>query len=149
MQRLSLGFLVSGAFFLISVAWLGYTNTMPFSSSVTSFGGPGTFPFIVLSIMAVGSAAVTVGEFLKMRRERSGSLASPGGFVRVASLLLVAVAYVTVIEFVSYIPATVFLILSALLLFGVRNTIVLASVSLVFPVTVYLLFQLLLQVQLP
>lgn len=149
MKNLTLGFVVSALFFLISLAWLGYTNTMPFSSSVTNFGGPATFPFLVLSVMTVGSGVVTAGEYWKMKRGGGELFPDMTTILRVAALFAVSVAYVAIVEVTTYVPATVALILASLLLFGVRRKVVLCAVSLAFPLSVYLLFQILLGVQLP
>lgn len=149
MKKISLGFVVSGLFFLLSLAWLGYTRTMPFSSSVTSFGGPATFPFLVLSIMAVGAGIVTVAEFCKMRKGTGALFPDRATICRIGLLFLVSVVYVGVIESIGYIPATIFLVLASLMLFGVRDKRALVLVPVLFPAAIFLLFQKLLQVQLP
>lgn len=149
MKNITLGFVTSILLFMTSLAWLGYTWAMPFSSSVTSFGGPATFPFLILSVMTVGAGFVTVSEFFKMKKGGGVLFPDNTSILRIASLFIAAVAYVAVIEFAGYVPATALLILASLILFGVRDRRVLVLVSILFPTAIYLLFHLLLQVQLP
>lgn len=150
MKRISLSFFVSAVFFLISLIWLKLAYMLPFKANVSSFGGPGTFPFIVLCIMVAGSFIVTAGELLKMLRNGDGKpLAQTRDYLRVAALLATAVAYVILIEFAGYLPSTILLLFAALLLFGERNKLVLAGVSILFPSAIYLLFKVILEVQLP
>ncbi len=149
-RTVSLSFLVSLAFFVVSVVWLRLTFALPFNSPVTTFGGPATFPALVLGVMASLSFIVTAAEFWKMLRETGLKDGMPKeDIIRIVGLLCVMAVYVLVIEAAGYIPATVGLVLASLLLFGQRNKVILASVSVLFPLVIFLLFQQALEVQLP
>ncbi len=150
MKRMTLGFIVAGSLFLISVIWLRMVYLLPFKSTISIFGGPGTYPFIVLCIMTGGSFIVTAGELLKILRGASeGPQAKKNDFLRVGALFAASVGYVAVIEFAGYFLSTVLLLFFALLLFGERNKAVLAGASIAFPAMIYALFKMLLDIQLP
>lgn len=150
MKQISLKFVVSGVLFLASLAWLKVASELPIASSVTTFAGPGTFPLLILSIMVVGSFVVTLAEFRNvMKGKAEASQTTDSDYKRVGALVATAAIYAISIEYVGYIPATIFLLFVTLLLFGARNKLALALVSTLFPIAIYCLFKLILQVQLP
>lgn len=149
MKNSTLSFVVSVLFFFLSTAWVLHAYSLPFSAPVTTFGGPATFPFLVLSIMVVGFGWVAVSEYRKIRRGIDGQTMDRASIKRVMALFAVAAVYVLVIEFTGYIPATVALLLASLLLFGVRDKLLLVTIPVLFPVVLWFLFQRLLEVQLP
>jgi hypothetical protein len=146
-STLSVG--VSVFFFLFVTAWLLHARSLPFSAPVTRFGGPATFPFLVLLIMVVGFGWVVASEYRKMRQGDDEQATDPASCKRVMALFAVAAAYVLIIDFAGYVPATMLLLLASLLLFGVRDKRVLVAVPVLFPAVLWFLFQRLLEVQLP
>ena len=149
MKNSTLSIVVSVLFFLFSAAWLFHARTLPFNAPVTRFGGPGTFPFLILLLMTAGFIWVAAKEYWKMRRGADEETTSLASCKRVMALFAVTAAYVLVIEFTGYVPATVLLLLASLLLFGVRDKRVLVAVPVLFPAALWFLFQQLLEVQLP
>ncbi len=149
MKNSTLSIIVCVLFFLVSGAWLLHAVTLPFSSPVTRFGGPGTFPSLVLLIMVAGFGWMAVSEYRKMRRAADTPTTDRTSLKRVLALFAAAAVYVLIIEIVGYIPATIALLLASLLLFGVRDKRILITVPILFPVMLWFLFQRLLEVQLP
>ena len=149
MKNSTLCVVVSVLFFVVCVGWLLLCLSLPFRTTSTLTGGPGTFPFLALSIMTAGFGYIVVKEYAKMRRGDDTQGMNPASCKRVLLFFAVIVAYVMLIEFMGYIPATVLLLLASLLLFGERDRRVLVVVPLLFPAALWLLFQRLLEVQLP
>lgn len=149
MKNSTLSVIVSVLFFLLAGVWLFHASSLPFSAPVTRFGGPATFPSLVLLILVAGFGWVAVGEYWKMRRGADDRATDRSSLNRVMALFAAAAIYVLVIEFTGYIPATVLLLLASLLLFGVRDKRVLVAIPALFPAMLWFLFQQLLEVQLP
>ena len=141
---------VSVFFFLLSVVWLIHCYSLPFTTPITLIGGPGTFPFLVLSGMTIGFCVLVVQEYRKMRRGDDTGETDPASCRRVLGLLAVGFAYVLLfIPYLGYLLATALLLLPALLIFGERDKRVLVAVPVLFPVALWLLFKHMLMVPLP
>ena len=149
MKNSTLSVVVPAFFTMFGAAWLFQAYSLPFSTLWTPIGGPGTFPFLVLSIMTVGFFLITVKEYRKMRRGNDTQRTDPADSKRVLALFAATVAYVLLLEFTGYILATALLLLASLLLFGERDKRVLIAVPVLFTVALWFLFQQLLEVQLP
>lgn len=137
--------------FLLGVILLGITSRMPMSSSVTSIGGPGTFPFGVSILMTILAGIQCIRSFLeagKAENSHTGSMEKKD-VIRVLIMIAASLIYVFVVDLVGYIIATVVFLAVVLWLFGLRHKILLPVLAIVFPVVLFFLFKYVFYVQLP
>ena len=111
---------------------------------------PGTYPSIALWIVAGLSSVIIVRSVFLWRTQADSPI--PIGWDNVGTLLLVgailAAAFVAM-DYLGYIVGGIGLVAALMLYMGVRNPVVLIAVSIGAPVTVWLVFDVLLERSLP
>ena len=151
---ITLLFLLFGLFWL----WKSYEIKSGYSTNVASsvsFTGPYTFPMIIAWIIIVSALINLYQSLRRIRREgipENGDISPQERWadsLRIAGLLAASVLYVAVLNIVGFILSTIILVFVSLLLFGVKSKAALVSVSTVVPVLLWLLFKVLIKVQLP
>lgn len=138
---------------ILSVIWLIFARQLPSSSSVTTFAGPSTFPTLVLVIMLVCSLVVSIQEVRAAAQQAPDEDAPdrllPIDIKRIAGFVIAIFAYVFVLDLVTFIPATIVLLVLLLLLFGQRKPLVLIAVPVGFTLAIYAIFEFALKIDLP
>lgn len=143
-------FLCFGIFWLVKAYEIeaGYVSRV---ASSVNFTGPFLFPMIIGYIIIV-SALVNLYRSLRSPAQADADVPAAerrADALRVLGLLVAATAYVLLLKPLGFIPMTIALILVSLLLFGARNKLVIALVSVGAPVILWFLFKVLIKVQLP
>ena len=144
----------------VAVVWLYFayeihSRTARIASAVT-FGGPATFPIVIGWTMFLCSATLLCHQLIRLlSKDMSTEEAATGDVVlwsdvcRVLALLVAALAYVTVFNVVGFLPSSIVLLAICLLLFQMKNKILLVVLSIVIPVVLYYFFTMVVKIQLP
>ncbi len=141
-------FLVGGLLWLQNSMSLQQSENL---STYMTFSGPSTFPNVVLTVMCVCSAIVVVQEFLKLSRAENTeeNALTWKDYGRVIILMAGILVYILVMPTLGFIIPTMLLVALCMALFGEKNVLLLASVSIVAPLAVFFLFKKILAVPLP
>lgn len=147
-------FLCFGLFWLFKAYELknGYSTIV---ASSVSFTGPYTFPMIISWIIIV-SALINLYQssqkFLRNDTSENAEISATErrqDALRIIGLLIITILYVTTLKIIGFIPATVVLIFVSMVLFGAKSKVLLATVSIGAPIILWVLFKVLIKVQLP
>lgn len=105
-----------------------------------------SFPRLVIYIMAVLGLIILVTGLFGGKGEKPGE---PKDLLRVAIVVVAAVAYLFALPYVGFIPATVVLLLISLVCYTNKKWKTVILVSAVSPIAIFLIFRYLLNVRLP
>ena len=142
------------ALVIVSAVWLVLARQLPSSSSVTTFAGPSTFPTLILAIMLICSIAVSVQELRAASQAAATGSEQPDRLApidikRIIGFIVAVIAYVMLLGTVTFIPATIVLLLVLLLLFGLRKPLICIAVPVGFTLAIYAIFEFALHIDLP
>lgn len=150
MKKISVGFMVAMMFFIGGLGMLGFALQLPYKSAVTTIGGPGTFPTMVLVILVFFSGVLVLTEYKKLR---SGTYITfkyePGDFKRILSVIVASFIYLVVIEATGYLIATFVFTAVLLWLFGFREKMPFIVITVIYPILIFFTFKTLLNIPLP
>jgi hypothetical protein len=120
-----------------------YVSTGIRAGMLANDPGPALLP------MAAGSALVVLGLLLLISREPHDGLPRGSGLLRVVGTMALTLAYLNALQPWGFPAATLAFLTAQMLLVGVRNPLILATLPLAFTVLTYFLFRVLLSVPLP
>lgn len=157
MQKSLPNIIASVVFLILGAFWLIVAFSMPGSSGSNVFGNSRTFPQIVSIIIIIVSiiqlvcqvtAAVKSGS--KEDKDNDNSVVTPKQtYVNIIILIVLIALYCLIVNFLTYLPATILLLGAAMWIFGVRNKGIFILVATLFPVLLLVVFRYLLEVPLP
>lgn len=137
-------------FFLFGLGMLAKSSALPLSTSVTSFAGPGTFPILLTVIIVVISGILIVKEIVKISKGTATAIKfNKQDVIRVLSILVSSVVYIQILPIVGFLVATIGFTALSLWIFGYRKKVTLVIISIVFPLIVFLIFKVFLNIPLP
>ena len=150
MVRINL--IVSGVFSLFAFAVIAATSLIPVAEDQPLTKGSATFP-LMLSFVILGlSLALFLMNIRQYRRQKGvqrEAIFKAEQVKIVSGGFLIILCSAILMVFLGFIPSMMALNLAFLLYFKVRNKILIASVSIVTPVVVYVVFQIVLNIPLP
>lgn len=159
--KLPIEIYVSVLFLCFGVFWLvkAYEIKAGYSSNVAtsvSFAGPYTFPMIIGWIIICSALITLYQRARKIMRdgvsettEEVSAQERKADTLRVLGLLIVATIYAIILKIFGFIPTTIVLLFVSLLLFGAKSKFVIFFVSIGAPIILWILFKVLIKVQLP
>ena len=127
------------------------------------FGNPRTFPILVSSIIILISSIHLMTEVVKARKAQKSPVgtdesAEEGaesssvlkkGWIRIVLLILVIVAYILLLDVITYLPASILTLAAVFLIFGNKNMKVVVPLTVLLPLFLFLVFRYVLKVPLP
>lgn len=150
MKKLTLTFVVALVFFWGGIGWLALAWQLPHRTSITIMAGPGTFPVIILVILIIFSGLLAVMEFKKIKAGAVESLGfEKGDLKRILMITIAAFLYLMIINTVGYIVATTSLIAVLFWLFRFRNKVAFVVLAIAFPLLLFFVFRVFLNIPLP
>ncbi|MFA6508612.1 MAG: tripartite tricarboxylate transporter TctB family protein [Treponemataceae bacterium] len=150
MVRINL--IVSGVFALFAFAVIAATTLIPVSADQPLTQGSATFPLILSFVILGLSLALfltNIGQYRKQKGVPREAIFKSEQMKIVAGGFLIILLSAILMLVVGFIPAMMALNLAFLLYFKVKNKILIASVSIVTPILVYVVFQIVLSIPLP
>ena len=150
MKKISMNLIVTSMFFLFGLGMLVVSLKLPFSTSVTNFAGPGTFPVILTVIIVVISGILLVTEIIKLSKGTADTLKiNKRDVIRILSIIISTVVYIEILPVVGFLAATIGFTALSLWIFGFRKIVPFAIISIVFPCFIIIVFKVFLQITLP
>ena len=155
MNRITLSFIVAVAFAVLGSMGLTAALQLPFATSLTKIGGPGTFPAIVLVLIIICSVILAVTELVKSSHVSRASESQQSGEVekkdilRILLMIAVVVIYTLSLNTAGFMLSTSVLTMVLLWLFGYRNKFIAPVLAVGFPALSYFLFRTVLKISLP
>lgn len=140
--------LIKGTFFLIFSLIVCY-ESIHLSLWSGKKPGPGLFPFFLGIALAFLSLIFISGKGFRQKKETIASEATPGNKKRILLALGILISYAIVLPFLGFLVSSFFLIF---FLFGLSyqgRWIVLGTASVLVSLAFYIIFQVLLKIQLP
>lgn len=135
---------VTGIIILL-IAALAYYATFDFAQPKIPWTAE-SFPRLICWGMAIVGTIILITGLFKGKGEKFGDRKD---VLRVLGVIAAAVLYLFVLPYVGFVPATIVLLAIALACYTNRNIRMIALVSLVSPIVIYLIFRYLLNVRLP
>jgi len=153
MKRMTLSFYVASALVVLGLVVLRTALRLPFSTPITAFGGPGTFPTAYLVMIITCSAILAVTELVKSLSAPESSVPKfkigKKDVIRIMLMLAAVAVYILTLSTVGFMIATPVFTFVLLWLFGYRNMIISPVLAIGFTILLRLLFQTFLRVLLP
>lgn len=144
--------IVSVVFALFAIAVIIASGFIPVSADMPLTHGSATFPrMLSYGILALSFLlfATNIGPYGRTRGESREAVFKPEQVKIVAGGFLIILAGAVLMLFFGFIPAMMVLILAFLIYFKVANKVLMAVVTIVTPITVYVVFQIVLNIPLP
>lgn len=133
--------------------WLMLTTEIRITSvDEGAFATSASFPRFILLIMMACTIAVLISELSAAGKSAAAAETDPKArmdVIKVLALVLVIAGYVLLFDRLGFILTTILMMLIANALYGQRNKILAVSISVVFPVLLYLVFRYALKIMLP
>ena len=132
--------------------WYKLTFDVPVGAGDAGTAGTNvSFPRFVLCVMLVCTIVIFVQELAKAGRAQAkeSDPAARMDAIKVVIMAVALVAYVALFDTVGFILSTICIMLLAGVLFGQRNKVLLISISILFPIFLYLVFRFALKIMLP
>ena len=150
-QYLSINVIIPFCLMVLGILWLIAAQELPASSKVTLFAGPSTFPTLILSILIFLSLIITIQEVRNINKHATEPVRriAKEDLLLVIALVGALLGYILIVTIITFIPATIALMLAGMLLFGQRKMSTLFIVSVVVPLVVYAIFEYGLKINLP
>ncbi|MDW7661884.1 MAG: tripartite tricarboxylate transporter TctB family protein [Bacillota bacterium] len=150
MKKIPIVFIVAIMFFIGGLGMLIVALKLPLDSPVTTIGGPGTFPALVLIVLIFFSGLLMLVEYRKMKNDSVVLLKfEKGDLKRILLVVTVSFIYLLVIEATGYLIATFGFTAMLLWLFGLRKKVSFAVITIVYPLIIFFVFKMLLKIPLP
>lgn len=133
--------------------WLKLTSEIRITAiDAGAFATSASFPRFILIIMMACTIAALVFELCGISREPEAAESDPQSWkdtAKVAVLAVVIAAYVLLFNLLGFIISTVLMMLIANVLYGQRSKVLAVTVSVLFPVFLYVVFRYALKIMLP
>lgn len=150
MKKISIDLIVSLMFFVFGLGMLFVSSKLRFSTSVTKFAGPGTFPVMLTIVIVVFSGILIVKELIKISNGTADTLKiKKRDLIRILKLLIISVIYIEILQVVGYLVATIGFTALSLWIFEFRKKVPFAVISIIFPIIIFIIFKEFLNIPLP
>jgi putative tricarboxylic transport membrane protein len=150
MKRISMDLIVSSLFFVFGLGMLVVSSRLPFSTNVTNFAGPGTFPVGLTFIIVFFSGILLIKEIFKIKNGTAKYIKiEKRDVIRVLSIIVSSIIYIELLPVVGYLIATIGFTALALWIFGFRQKVPFVVITIVFPIVIMLIFKEFLNIPLP
>jgi putative tricarboxylic transport membrane protein len=134
-------------FLVLGVFWESLIMELPDAHRFASFG-PDFFPEIIVICMIVISVLLIVTDVMNKNKTSTFHIDSQSA-VRLFLAILLSALYIFLLPTAGYLATTIPALFLLLLLFGLRKKVTLVLLSVLVPVGLYLLFEVVLKVLLP
>lgn len=149
LKRLSLDTIISLILMAAGVYWLRLCSQLPEDMVVSQYSKPSTFPSILAAAIVVLSAAVVIRNVFFIKDDYRKKPFNKRSAIRVLLMIALCALYISVIRSAGYLITTILFLVGSLLLFGERKPVTVILVSILVPISLYVLFYYFLQVRLP
>ena len=140
--------IVAGTGLLAFSAWYAWLAAGLPERSLPNTPGPSFFPFVVIALVAVLSAALVIKGAMALRA--GGETTRPAAASRLPALTIAAFfVYLAALPFAGFIVASIVFFAVLMLLYGSRKPLLVGAASTLVPVVLFVIFRYGFQIVLP